>query len=177
MVSMLLPPQVSKYLGEGFDLFFHGNRIPPWFTFRSRRGKPIYLSYSKDVCYNKIRGYEACLVFKPGKNFDARVSYHSLSCTIRYSMHDYDYDSIGERVQERYGYLMTDEFSVESTRIDGLHLIWLFYSKCNMLPVSFHFSSVINSYFKVNGCGVRLVWDEDVQQEMDLSTTQEYWSY
>ncbi|XP_024967264.1 TMV resistance protein N-like [Cynara cardunculus var. scolymus] len=170
LVSMLLP-QVLNYLGEGFDVFFHGNRIPPWFTFQSM-GASISIELPEGWCYKKLRGYEACVVLTPARVYNPKVQYNSL----RVQNSKVEFDNTGGETLERHAYLMADEFAIEGARIDGSELIWLFYSKPNSVWMEakklktlwFHCPN-----FTVKKCGVRLVWDEDIQEEMDGSMSQD----
>ncbi|PWA35449.1 NB-ARC domains-containing protein [Artemisia annua] len=133
------------------NIRYHGNSIPEWFTNRSS-GNHVMVELPSDWCFDKFRGYGTCVVFKrkkPGRRF------------FGYSVKNFDGASLGE-------WLMEPIKSNES------YMIWLHYRNCTgeweeaKNFVTFCFEEK-NEEIEVKECGVRVVCDEDLEQDTNLS--------
>ncbi|GJU44490.1 NB-ARC domains-containing protein [Tanacetum coccineum] len=122
------------------DIVYHGNSMPEWFTNRSRENH-IKVELPSDRCWSKLMGYGTCVVFKYKKPKETCKGY-----------------------------------SKEVIGIHGSYMIWLNYTKVKTWAwkeaknfVTFSFFEENNEDVEVKECGVRLICDEDIQQEAHLS--------
>ncbi|PWA70606.1 Leucine-rich repeat-containing protein [Artemisia annua] len=146
------------------NIVYHGNSIPEWFTNRSSENH-VKVELPSDWCYDKFRGYGTCVVFKckkPG-NFKG------------YSVKNFDGASL---ISGGYFPYVLDKFlKDEVIEIQESYMIWFHYTwdirkwkeAYNFVTFCFEES---NEGYEVKECGVRLICDEDIQQERDLSMLQ-----
>ncbi|GJW20783.1 NB-ARC domains-containing protein [Tanacetum coccineum] len=139
--------------GSAFDtlrMVYHGNSIPEWFTVRSTENH-LKVELASDWCYDKFRGFGTCVVFKCKKPRKFKG----------YSVKNFDGASLF--TVEYYPYVWKESY-----------MIWLHYTldtwKWNeaMNFVTFCLEEN-NEDVEVKEFGVRLICDEDLQQETDLS--------
>ncbi|GJX77547.1 NB-ARC domains-containing protein [Tanacetum coccineum] len=115
------------YVGiRDLDILYHGNRTPEWFTNRSRENHIKVELPSEDWCYDKLRGFATCVVFKYKKP-----------------------SNIKDALETRK---------------------WRWKEAKNF--VTFSFFEENNEDVEVKECGVRLICDENIQQEAHLSMLQ-----
>ncbi|GJV18209.1 NB-ARC domains-containing protein [Tanacetum coccineum] len=150
-----------------FDIVYYGNSIPEWFTYRSRENHVKVELPSADWCYDKFWGFGTCVVFKCRKPFNA-VEGISVKNFDGASLKGPDYFSL-------YGAFLKKEV----IGIHGSYIIWLHYRRVKTGAwkeakkfVTFSFFEENNEDVEVKECGVRLICDEDIQQEADLSMLQ-----
>ena len=156
--------QERKFFHRRMDIVYHGNIFPQWFT-NTSTGNHIQVELPPDFCHNKVRGHAICVVLTP-KNSSGRKSYHG---TLRYSVKNFDgtylllthglfYDSIGIPKQDVMSFCFKKRLNWELVEAKSF--------------VSFSFEE--NDDVEVKECGVRLVFDEDIQgEETGLSITQD----
>ncbi|GKB68964.1 NB-ARC domains-containing protein [Tanacetum coccineum] len=144
------------------DIVYHGNSIPEWFTSRSTENH-VNVELPSDWCYDKLKGYGACVVFKrkkpckfPGlsvKNFDGA----SLTSTS-----DLHYPDV---IKE---FLKKDVIGIHES-----YMVWLLYYRRRRLWewkeaknfVTFSFLEKNNEDIEVKECGARVVCHGDLQQD------------
>ncbi|PWA39320.1 Leucine-rich repeat-containing protein [Artemisia annua] len=148
------------------DIVYHGNSMPEWFTNRSRENH-VKVELPSDWCYDKFRGFGTCVVFKCKKPFSTFKGY--------YSVNNFDGASLDPN---RYITLLIDYyFEKEVIGIQDSYMIWLRYRRDTRRWeeaknfVTFCFQEN-NEDVEVKQCGVRLICDEDIEQEADLSMLQ-----
>ncbi|GKC90299.1 NB-ARC domains-containing protein, partial [Tanacetum coccineum] len=149
-----------------FNLGYHGNSIPEWFTNRSAENH-VKVELPSDRRFNKFRGYGTCVVFKRKNPFSTFEGYSVKNFDgASLITHDYFPDSF-----ENY-------FQNEMIGIQDSYMIWLRYTVLETWEwgeaknfVTFCFEEN-NEDVEVKECGVRLICDEDIQQGRDLSMLQ-----
>ncbi|GJR32438.1 NB-ARC domains-containing protein [Tanacetum coccineum] len=138
--------------------------ILEWFTNRSTEN-PLKVELPSDWSYDKFRGYGTCVVFKCKKPLKFKG----------YSVKNFDGASLNP--QDYFPVLVENYFQMEVIGIQESYMIWLNYTwhswewKKAKNFVSFCFQEN-NENVKVKEFGARLVCDEDIQQERDLSMLQ-----
>ncbi|GJZ70670.1 NB-ARC domains-containing protein [Tanacetum coccineum] len=149
-------------LVEKMDIMYHGNSIPEWFTNKSM-GNHVKVELPSDWCFKKFRGYGTCLVFKRKK-----LGYRF----IRSSVKNFD----GAYLDSCFLHYHREYFNGKPIRINESYMIWLLYTKSSMLSKSWKeaknfvtFCFEVNEEIEVKECGVRLVCDEDLEQDTNLS--------
>ncbi|GJS16672.1 NB-ARC domains-containing protein [Tanacetum coccineum] len=154
----------GNVLGKIFaviDIIYHGNTIPKWFTNRSTKNH-IKVELPSDWSFNKLRGYETCAVFK------CKKPHKSKGCTVK----NFDGTSLNY-----FPVLIEEYFQNEVIGIQDTYMIWLHYTRDTVKWketkdfVTFCFEEN-NEDVEVKEFGVRLICDEDIQQEADLSMLQ-----
>ncbi|XP_024967316.1 TMV resistance protein N-like [Cynara cardunculus var. scolymus] len=149
---------------DTINMVYHGNSIPQWFTNQSM-GNSVKVELPPDWCYNKFRGYGICVVFTPKKSYGSKDYYY----TPKYYVNNFD----GSSLVERYPYIY------DCIGIPKSDIIWFRFTingsqkwmKANNF-VTFSFED--NDDFEVKECGIRLVFDEDIQgDETNLSITRD----
>ncbi|GKD67261.1 NB-ARC domains-containing protein [Tanacetum coccineum] len=153
-----LQDNVNFYL----DILYFGNSIPEWFTNRSRENQ-VKVELPSNWCYDKFRGFGTCAVFKCKK---------PLNKSKGFSVNNFDGASLTP--EDHF-----EEFlKKEVIGIQDSYLIWLNYTRYtrgweeSKNFVTFSFLEENNEDVEVKECGVRLICDEDIQQEADLSMLQ-----
>ncbi|GJT54086.1 NB-ARC domains-containing protein [Tanacetum coccineum] len=151
-----------------FDILYHGNSMPEWFTNRSRENH-VKVELPSDWCYDKnFRGFGTCVVFKCKKHFSTFKE--------GYSVYNFD----GTSIEENCFPLASKEFlKKEVIGIQDSYMIWLHYTRStwewkeakNFVTFSF-FEKNNNEDVEVKEFGVRIICDEDIQQETDVSMLQ-----
>ncbi|GJY06503.1 NB-ARC domains-containing protein [Tanacetum coccineum] len=142
------------------DIIYHGTSIPKWFTNQSM-GSHVKVKLPSDWSYSKFRGSGTCFVFKSKK---------SLRTFKGYSVKNFDGASLGDCFPYNFEYLKDEVVGHES------YMIWLHYTTYRRKWeeaknfVTFYLRD--NEDVEVKECGVRLVCDEDLQQETDSSMFQ-----
>ncbi|PRQ55290.1 putative TIR domain, P-loop containing nucleoside triphosphate hydrolase [Rosa chinensis] len=164
---------------ETFQIVIPGSNIPEWFSHRSVR---CYLSVSLPAHWNNSRflGFALCAVFVLHEHhgvdepyideFETFNATHHLVCCLK----------LDGRELEVYGRQPAFRFSEEFCQVDLDHL-WLFYvSRDKYFGTEWWHNSCSRFEFlfetrgpglKVKECGVRLIYEEDVQ-ELNQTTTQ-----
>ncbi|GJU16764.1 hypothetical protein Tco_1144733 [Tanacetum coccineum] len=139
---------------------YHGNSIPEWFTYRSAENH-VNVELPLDWSYDKFSGYATCVVFKRKKPVNTFKE--------GYSVKNFDGASL---ITENY-------FPPFIQNFDGASLIWLHYRRVKTRAwkeaknfVTFSFFENNKEDVEVKECGVRLICDEDIQQEAHLSMLQ-----
>ncbi|GKF63443.1 hypothetical protein Tco_0186891 [Tanacetum coccineum] len=137
-----------------------------WFTNRSTENH-VKVELPSDWCYDKIRGFGTCVVFKCKKPF---------STAKGFSVKNFDGASLDPN---NYISRVCKEFLKRQViGTQDSYMIWLQYTKSTWQWkeakkfVTFSFFEENNEDFEVKECGVRLIYDEDIQQEADLSMLQ-----
>ncbi|KAJ9556375.1 hypothetical protein OSB04_010989 [Centaurea solstitialis] len=145
------------------DLKFHGNRIPQWYSNRSV-GNRVKIDLPRDWCYEKFRGYGICVVFTSKKSCNSVDDY-------KIPMYFVSFD--GDSSLDPHPYRSEND----STRVHESDIIWFHFTKENPIWMkaknfaSFSFGD--SDDVEVKECGVRLVFDEDIEGETDLSIIQD----
>ncbi|GJY89848.1 NB-ARC domains-containing protein [Tanacetum coccineum] len=148
------------------EIVYHGNSMPGWFTNRSM-GNHVKVELPSDWSYDtNFRGYAACVVFKCKKPFNIYAGI---------SLKNFD----GASITKGYFPFVFKEFlKREVVGTQDSYMIWLSYSKDTREWkeaknfVTFSVFEEDNEDVEVKECGVRLICDEDIQQEADLSMFQ-----
>ncbi|KAM5549840.1 hypothetical protein ABKV19_000993 [Rosa sericea] len=156
-----------------------GSNIPEWFSHRSV-GRSVSVELPPDWDSSRFMGFAVCVVFvlhehhqvdeldiHQFKNFNAT---HHLVCCLK----------LNGRELDVYGRQPAFRFSEEFCQLDSDHL-WLFYvsrdkyfgtewwhNSCSQLDFLFE---TRGRGLKVKECGVRLIYEQDVQ-ELNQTTTQ-----
>lgn len=162
--SEIFPEQ--EIYGGWFNLIYHGNRIPQWFTNQSM-GNRVKVELPPDWCFSKFRGYGICVVFTPKKSYRGKSYY----VTPSYYVDNFD----GTSLVERY------HFCYDCIGIPKSDIIWFHYTTFGIQAlkkaknfVTFSFGDTND--VEVKECGVRLVFDQHIQgegEETNLSITQD----
>ncbi|GJT60631.1 NB-ARC domains-containing protein [Tanacetum coccineum] len=137
------------------NIAYHGSSIPEWFTYRSTENH-VKVELPSDWCYNKFRGYGTCVVFKCKRPRKYKG----------YSVKNFDGASL----------ILEESFKDE---VIGIHESYMILCYRRNRPgwkeaknfVTFCFQEN-NEDVEVKECGVRLIGDEDIEQERDLSMLQ-----
>ncbi|GJU07245.1 NB-ARC domains-containing protein [Tanacetum coccineum] len=151
---------------EGMDIVYQGNSIPEWFTNKSM-GSDVKVELPSDWCFNNFRGYGTCVVYK-----------RKIPCElIGHSVKNFDGSSLGG---SRFPYF----HRIKPRRINESYVIWLRYTRDtrgwnkakNFVTFSLREN---NEDIEVKECGIRLICDEDFQQDVtnlfpDLPTPLQY---
>ncbi|GKE07446.1 NB-ARC domains-containing protein [Tanacetum coccineum] len=148
------------------EIVYHGNSMPGWFTNRSM-GNHVKVELPSDWSYDtNFRGYAACVVFKCKKPFNIYAGI---------SLKNFD----GASITKGYFPFVFKEFlKREVVGTQDSYMIWLSYTKDTREWkeaknfVTFSVFEEDNEDVEVKECGVRLICDEDIQQEADLSMFQ-----
>ncbi|GJW63555.1 NB-ARC domains-containing protein [Tanacetum coccineum] len=147
-----------------FDILYHGNSMPEWFTNRSRENH-VKVELPSDWCYHKFRGYGTCVVFKCKKPFN---TFEGISVK--------NFDGASLMITRTYFPSDIEEFLKKDViGIQDSYMIWLHYARDtreweeakNFVTFSFFEEEV-----EVKECGVRLICDEDIEQEAESSMLQ-----
>ncbi|PWA86058.1 NB-ARC domains-containing protein (chloroplast) [Artemisia annua] len=151
-----LPGSSISYM----DMFYEGKSIPNWFTNKSM-GNHVKVELPSDWSFSKLRGYGICVVFKrkgPSRDF---------GCDVK----NFDGAYLGSCYPFCYG----QYFKGKPIRIDESDMIWLHYNNTTNAWRWEKAKNFLTFCFKekyegieVKEMGVRLVWDEDLDQEADL---------
>ncbi|GJX69037.1 NB-ARC domains-containing protein [Tanacetum coccineum] len=147
------------------NIVYHGNSIPEWFTKRSTENH-LKVELPSDWCSDKkFKGYATCVVFKFKKFFDIYEGY---------SVKNFD----GAYLKPYHFFQRTvfpDFMKREVIGRQDSYMIWLKYTRSTWAWgeaknfVTFSFFENNNEDVEVKEYGVRLICDEDIQQEADLS--------
>ncbi|GKB35742.1 NB-ARC domains-containing protein [Tanacetum coccineum] len=135
---------------------YHGNSIPEWFTNRSTENH-VKVELPSDWCYDKYRGHGTCVVIKRKKSSKLKG----------YSVKNFDGALL---VKEHYfpniieNYLKDEVILLHYTKST-----WEWKEAKNFVTFCF---AENNEDVEVKECGVRLICDEEIQQEADLSMLQ-----
>ncbi|GJS36996.1 NB-ARC domains-containing protein [Tanacetum coccineum] len=146
------------------DIIYHGNRMPEWFTNRSRENHvkvelPSHWGYDKN-----FRGYGTCVVFKCKKPFNTFEGY---------SIKNFD----GASIAENYFPIAFTEFLKRGViGTQDSYMIWFRYTRYirewieakNFVTFCFEEDEDI----EMKEFGARLIFDEDIEQEAHLSMLQ-----
>ncbi|GJW75558.1 NB-ARC domains-containing protein [Tanacetum coccineum] len=177
-----IDPQLSAFLGylgfqtnkcefflQDIDFFplniiYYRNSIPKWFTNRTK-GNHVKVELPSDWCYDKFRGYGTCVVFRCKKPFNTFEGY---------CVKNFDGASL---ITDNYFPVFTDYLKDEVIGIHESYMIWLRYTRDtwkweeakNFVTICFEEN---NEDVEVKEFGARLICDEDIQQETDLSMLQ-----
>lgn len=145
------------------DMFYDGNSIPNWFTNKSL-GNHVKVELPSDWSFTKLRGYGFCVVFKR----------KTPSTDFGYFVKNFDGASLGRYGPDYYW----DYFWDKPIRIDESDMICLHYTTSDIWRwegaknfVTFCFDECEG--LEVKKCGVRVVCDEDLDEEADLSMFQD----
>ncbi|GJZ12838.1 NB-ARC domains-containing protein [Tanacetum coccineum] len=163
-----LPGRTFDYL----NVVYHGNSIPEWFTNRSTENH-VKVDLPSDWCFNKFRGYGISVVFKrkrPCKRIGYSVKNFDGACLITK-----DYIT---RVSEEF--LKNEVIGIHEQYMIWLHYIlyphdgidgdtWKWEEANNFVTFCLKDN---NKDVEVKEFGVRLICDEDIHQEADLSMLQ-----
>nr|GFA11381.1 hypothetical protein [Tanacetum cinerariifolium] len=146
---------------ENMNIIYQGNSIPEWFTNKSM-GNQVKVELPSDWCFNKIRGYGSCVVFRRKK----------LRELIGYSIKNFN----GACLEDCFPYFLEEYFKGKPIRINEPYMIWLHYQRGWMRArnfVKFCFEEN-NEDVEVKECGARLIFDEDREQDVtNLSMLQD----
>ncbi|PWA61310.1 Leucine-rich repeat-containing protein [Artemisia annua] len=157
---------------DSLDIIYHGNSMPEWFTNRSRENHvKVELPLPSDWCYDKFIGYGTCVV----------LSWEKLLSTFKgFSVENFDGASL--ITEDYFPDLSQHYFRDKLTGIQDSYMIWLHYTRDitrweeAKKFVTFSFKDYENEDededVEVKEYGVRLICDEDIQQEADLSMLQ-----
>ncbi|GKB73372.1 NB-ARC domains-containing protein [Tanacetum coccineum] len=150
------------------DIVYHGNCIPEWFTNRSMKNN-VKVELPSDWCYDKLRGFGTCVVFKCKKPFSKLKGFF---------VKNFDGASL---ITENYIPDVINEFlKKEEIGINESYLIWLHYTMYtwkwkeakNFVTLCFEEN---NEDVEVKECGVRLICDEDLLSMLqDLPTPSQH---
>ncbi|GKA23161.1 NB-ARC domains-containing protein [Tanacetum coccineum] len=149
----------TDYAYSFLDITYRGNHIPEWFTNRSREN-PVKVELPTHWRFNKFRGYGTCLVFKRKKPCEYK----------RYSVNNFD----GAFMTRQYyiPHVIVKFLNKEEIGIHEPYMIWLHYTnytrewKEAKNFVTFCFFEENNEDFEVKECGVRLICEEDLEQQV-----------
>ncbi|GKB67795.1 NB-ARC domains-containing protein, partial [Tanacetum coccineum] len=134
------------------DIGYHGNSIPEWFTNRSTENH-VKVELPSDWCYDKYRGHGTCVVIKRKKSSKLKG----------YSVKNFDGALL---VKEHYfpniveNYLKDEVILLHYTKST-----WEWKEAKNFVTFCV---AENNEDVEVKECGVRLICDEEIQQEADL---------
>ncbi|GKC77047.1 NB-ARC domains-containing protein, partial [Tanacetum coccineum] len=148
------------------DILYHGNSIPEWFTNRNTQNH-VKVELPSNWCFNKFRGFGTCVVFKCKKPRKLKG----------YSVKNFDGTCIVKSLGNYYLVLIDDYIENRVIGIQDSYMIWLHYTldTCKWKEaqnfVTFCFEEN-NEGYEVKECGARLICDEDIQQERDVSMLQ-----
>ncbi|GJW42414.1 hypothetical protein Tco_0071213 [Tanacetum coccineum] len=138
------------------DILYDGNSIPEWFTNKSM-GNHVKVELPSDWCYDKFRGYGTCVVLKRKRAF---------STFKGYTVNNFDGALLGDWLSF---------YNETPIRINESYMIWLHYSTATWKDwkeaknfVTFCFKE--DEDIEVKECGVRLVCDEDLEQDVTNSS-------
>ncbi|PWA41983.1 NB-ARC domains-containing protein [Artemisia annua] len=141
------------------DIIDNGNSIPNWFTNKSM-GNHVKVKLPLDWSFSKLKGYGICVVFKRKKP----------STDFGYYVKNFDGAYLGECNPFYY----KEYFEGKPIKIDESDMIWLQYRrdtwKWKEAKNFCTFCFKENEGYEVKEMGVRVVCDEDLNQEAaDLS--------
>ncbi|GJY14204.1 NB-ARC domains-containing protein [Tanacetum coccineum] len=140
------------------NIIYHGNSIPDWFTNRSTENY-VKVELPSDWC----RGFGTCVVFKRKK----------LCEFIGHSVKNFDGSSLGNG----YSYDLKEYFEGKPIRNNESYMTWLHYEKNTQdwkeAKNFVTFCLYENDEIEVKEYGARLICDEDLEQEVDLSMLQD----
>ncbi|GKB73113.1 NB-ARC domains-containing protein, partial [Tanacetum coccineum] len=145
---------------SALEIVYYGNSMPEWFTNRSSGENHVKVELPSDWCYDKFRGFGACVVFKCKKPF---------STFRRRSVKNFDGASLSlwyMGFKHIEGFVKREVIGNQDS-----YMIWLHYTRDiegweeakNFVTFSF-FEEV-----EVKEFGVRLICDEDIQEGTHLS--------
>ncbi|GKC05655.1 NB-ARC domains-containing protein [Tanacetum coccineum] len=133
------------------DIIYDGNGIPEWFTNKSI-GNHVKVGLPSDWCYDKLKGFGTCVVLKRKRVF---------STFKGYIVNNFDGALLGDWLSF---------YNERPIRINESYMIWLHYTTATWKHwkkaknfVTFCFK---NEDIEVKECGVRLVCDEDLEQDV-----------
>ncbi|GKD43220.1 NB-ARC domains-containing protein [Tanacetum coccineum] len=152
---------------SGLDIFYHGNSMPEWFTSRSTENH-VKVELPLDWCYDKFWRYGFCAVFKCKNPFNTFKGM---------SIKNFDGASIAQNYfpGDFKNFLKREVIGTQDSYMIRLHYKrmdrrdWGWEEAKNFVTFSFLEN---NEDFEVKECGVRLICDEDIQQEADSSMLQ-----
>ncbi|GKA91399.1 NB-ARC domains-containing protein, partial [Tanacetum coccineum] len=140
------------------DIIYEGNSVPKWFTNKSM-GNHVKVELPSDWCFSKFRGYGTCVVFKRKKPFKF----------MGLSIKNFD----GSSLDSYFPYSHRKYFNGKPIGINESYMIWLHYTRYTKSWkeaknfVSFCFRE--NEGYELKEFGARLVCDEDLEQDTNLS--------
>ncbi|GKA84310.1 NB-ARC domains-containing protein [Tanacetum coccineum] len=143
---------------ENMDMIYEGNSMPNWFTNKSM-GNHVKVELPLDWSFSKVRGYGICVVFKRKSKW----------AFLGYDVENFDGDYLGSCNP----FYDAEYFEGKPIRVDESDMIWLHYTrelwkwKKAKNFVTYCFDE--NETIEVKECGARIVCDEDLDQEGDLS--------
>ncbi|GKB26385.1 NB-ARC domains-containing protein [Tanacetum coccineum] len=149
------------------NIAYHGNSMPEWFTNRSTENNVKVELPSEDWCYDKnVKEYATCVVFKCKKPFTFEGYYVK------------NFDGASIITKDYFPDALKEFFDKEVIGIHESYMIWLCYTRSirewkeakNF--VTFSFFEENNENVEVKECGVRLICDEDIEQEAHLNMLQ-----
>nr|GFA04940.1 NB-ARC domains-containing protein [Tanacetum cinerariifolium] len=150
------------------DIIYHGNSMPEWFTNRSRENH-VKVELPSDWCYDKtFRGFGTCLVFKCKKPFSKFKGFYVKNFDGA-SLSPYNY--FPPVIKE---FLKKEEIGIHESYMTWLHYrrdiwdTWKWEEAKNF--VTFSFFEENNEDVEVKECGVKLICDEDSQQEVPTAS-------
>ncbi|GJR90376.1 NB-ARC domains-containing protein [Tanacetum coccineum] len=128
---------------KNMDMIYEGNSIPNWFTNKSM-GNHVKVELPLDWSFSKLRGYGICVVFKRKEPFTW------------------------------LGYYDAEYFKGKPIRVDESDMIWLHYTTSEIGKLKKAKNFVTYCFYEdedieVKECGARIVCDEDLDEEGDLS--------
>ncbi|GJZ24052.1 NB-ARC domains-containing protein [Tanacetum coccineum] len=149
---------------ENMDMIYRGNSIPNWFTNKSM-GNHVKVELPLDWSFSKLRGYGICVVFK----------IKSRRPCLGYSVENFD----GAYLGQCHPYYCGEYFCGKPIRIDDSDMIWLHYTtkeiqKLKKAENFVRFCFDEDEDFEVKECGVRIVCDEDLDEDVDLSMFEDF---
>ncbi|GKF54358.1 hypothetical protein Tco_0161268 [Tanacetum coccineum] len=144
---------------DNMDMIYEGNSIPNWFTNKSM-GNHVKVELPLDWSFSKLRGYGICVVFKR----------KSKRAFLTYDVENFD----GAPLGGCYPYYRGEYFGRKPIRVDESDMIWLHYTTSELEKLEEAENFVTYCFYEdedieVKECGARIVWDEDLDEEGDLS--------
>ncbi|GKA24937.1 NB-ARC domains-containing protein, partial [Tanacetum coccineum] len=145
---------------DHMNIVYEGNSIPEWFTNKSM-GNHVKVELPSDWSMDNFMGHATCVVLKRKKTPDF------LGCTVK----NFDGDYL-DNCSSLY------DFEGKPIRINESYMIWLHYKRdrrgWNEAKNFVTFCFKDYEEIEVKECGVRLVCDEDVEQDVtNLSMLQD----
>ncbi|KAM5547208.1 disease resistance protein RPP2B-like [Rosa sericea] len=178
MLKLFLCQGISN-AKQTFQVVLPGRKIPSWFS-HERPGVSLSLWRSPDFdCWDSksLMGFALCVVFRLHEHhhidelntdqFKTFKATHHLVCCLK----------VNGRELEVCGRQPTFRFSEEFCQVESHH-IWLFYVPCdNYFGTEWKTSDRIEFLFETKGpglkvkrCGVRLIYEQDVQEMIKTMT-------
>ncbi|GJY50405.1 NB-ARC domains-containing protein [Tanacetum coccineum] len=144
---------------KNMDMIYEGNSIPNWFTNKSM-GNQVKVELPLDWSFSKLRGYGICFVFKRKSQW---------AC-LGYDVENFDGDYLGSCDP----FYRAEYFGRKPIRVDESDMIWLHYttSELEKLEEAENFVTYCfdeNETIEVKECGARIVCDEDLDEEGELT--------